>query len=247
MAENFTIGITITGNGNSATVALKEVAKATDDVDKKARRAGSGVEEANKRMGNSFRALTPHIRTAGAAIGVYFGVSAIRDIIATADAYTEVAARLRIVSGTTAELARAQQQLFQIAQNNRVAFEDAAKLYTRLSSGMRDMGRSQSDTLRVVDLTSKALKISGANTIEAAAALQQFSQALQAGRLNGDEFRSVMENAPRVVKALTDSASIKVNCASGLNKASSAPKWLSKPCWLRAKVSTKSLPRFQSR
>ena len=204
MAENFTIGITITGNGNSATVALKEVAKATDDVDKKARRAGSGVEEANKRMGNSFRALTPHIRTAGAAIGVYFGVSAIRDIIATADAYTEVAARLRIVSGTTAELARAQQQLFQIAQNNRVAFEDAAKLYTRLSSGMRDMGRSQSDTLRVVDLTSKALKISGANTIEAAAALQQFSQALQAGRLNGDEFRSVMENAPRVVKALTD-------------------------------------------
>ena len=79
-----------------------------------------------------------------------------------------------------------------------------------MATGMRDLGKSQQDTLRIVDLVGKAMKVSGASSTETAAGLQQFSQALQAGVLNGDEFRSVMENMPRVSKALTDSLGVNI-------------------------------------
>lgn len=173
-------------------------------------KAASAVSSANKQIEVSFRSLLPHVRTGAAALGVYFGVSAVRDIIKSADAYQDMSSRLKLVSGSTQELATAQAALFRISQENRTPLEETVRLYYRMATGMRDLGKTQADTLRVVDLVGKAMRVSGASGTETAAGLQQFSQALQAGVLNGDEFRSVMENMPRVAKALTDALGVNI-------------------------------------
>ncbi|MFV3334246.1 tape measure protein [Pseudomonas sp. NY15437] len=52
-------------------------------------------------------------------------------------------------------------------------------------------------------LRSRAL-ISGASAEEADASIIQFAQALGAGALRGDEFNSVAEQTPRLMRALAD-------------------------------------------
>lgn len=174
--------------------------KLADDHEK----ATTRMVKANEKVGWSMRGWLPHIRTAGAAIGVYMGVRSISHIIRLADSFTEMGARLRLVSGNTRELQTAQEGLFKIAQANRAPLQDMVNLYFKLGTSMRDMGASQQDVLKTVDTVGKAMRISGASTIEISAAMQQLAQAFAKGKLDGDEFRSVMENAPRLMKALTD-------------------------------------------
>jgi len=175
-----------------------------NDVEKSAKQ----IERSGRAILTSVRGWLPHVRTAFASLSIYFGVRTIQSIGQAADAYTNLAARLRIVTGSAAELAFVQGNLYRISQANQSGLEETTKLYTRMAIGMRDMGRSQADALAIVDLVGKSLKISGASTVEAAAGLLQFSQALQSGIVSGDEFRSMMENMPRLSKAIADGLGI---------------------------------------
>jgi len=53
---------------------------------------------------------------------------------------------------------------------------------------------------------SKSFKISGASASEASNGMYQLTQAMASGRLQGDEFRSIMENAPMLAQAIADYA-----------------------------------------
>jgi tape measure domain-containing protein len=55
-----------------------------------------------------------------------------------------------------------------------------------------------------------ALLISGATGVEAAQSMRQLAQALGSGRLQGDEFRTVMEAMPLVARAISDEMGVSV-------------------------------------
>lgn len=94
--------------------------------------------------------------------------------------------------------------LNQLANEARVDVEAYAKLYVRTSAAIRDYGFEAGTAEKVTSTLSKALKLGGAAASEQASVLLQFSQALQKGKLDGDEFRSVMENAGVVQELLAD-------------------------------------------
>ena len=50
----------------------------------------------------------------------------------------------------------------------------------------------------------KSFKIGGASGQEQSAGMYQLTQALASGRLQGDEFRSIMENAPMLAQAISN-------------------------------------------
>jgi tape measure domain-containing protein len=133
-----------------------------------------------------------------------------RQLIQTADAYSGIVAKLKLVSGSTQEFAAAQSQLFEISQRNMTPLAETVQLYSRLATSMRDLGRSQKDTLAITDLVGKTIRISGADASSAAAGILQFSQAIGSGVLRGDEFNSMMENAPRLAKALADGLNVPI-------------------------------------
>lgn len=76
--------------------------------------------------------------------------------------------------------------------------------YARLRVATRELGFSHSRVLNVLDQTQKLIQLSGATTMEATGGMQQFSQALASGRLSGDEFRSIMENIPTLMRAIAE-------------------------------------------
>ena len=126
--------------------------------------------------------------------------------------------RIGLVTNSTSELNRVQESLFDIAQKTRSPLTTTSELYARMAIGTKELGVSQSDLLRIVDLTNKSMKISGATTIEASAATLQLSQALAAGRLNGDEFRSLMETSPRLMQAVAAGMELPVGALKELSR-----------------------------
>lgn len=138
------------------------------------------------------------------------GAQTLADLVRMVDSYTQLAARLRLVTSSTQAATQAQQQLFNIAQRNGIALGDAAGLFLRIARPMREMGANQAQMLAVTEAVGQALRISGSNAQESSSAMQQFAQALGAGVLNGDELRSILENAPRLAQAVADGLGVPV-------------------------------------
>ncbi len=131
-------------------------------------------------------------------------------VIEQADAYSNMSSKLRLATSSADEYAAAQEQLFKVAQDNKTALTDTIDLYSRLSIGLKEMGQTQSQIITMTDNVSKALRISGASTAEASSVITQFGQAMGSGVLRGEEFNAVMENGPRLARALADGIGVPI-------------------------------------
>lgn len=160
-----------------------------------ASKSQESINRNSKSAAQSFDFLGSAIR--GIAIG-----SAVRQFIEFADAASNVRARLALVTSSAGELVTVQTELFKIAQNSRVGFNDLATTYSQIARSSKDLGVSQKDLLAATQTISQALTISGASASSANAALIQLSQGLGSGTLRGDELNSVLEQTPRLAQAI---------------------------------------------
>lgn len=127
-----------------------------------------------------------------------------RELVRMSDQVTSVEGRLKALGITGASTKDIMNDLFKVAMESRVPFEAVSELYTRVTLATQSLGRSHEENIGFVEALGKAVKISGASTQEATAGMIQLSQALASGRLQGDEFRSIMENLPIVAQVLAE-------------------------------------------
>lgn len=146
----------------------------------------------------------------GAAFGVAGGVAIAAQYAAAVDPIKKMNAQLQLATDSQEEFARAQAATFRIAQDNQAPLEDVVTLYSRLTPALRDVGRGQGDALKIIDAVTKSLRISGATAQETASTIQQFSQALGSGVLRGEEFNTLAESSPRLLRALADGLNVNV-------------------------------------
>lgn len=155
-------------------------------------RAQTSIE----RLRNSMFAIAA---LAGGGFAGAFGTKVLTD---TADAYTNITNRIKAVTEGNRERLEVEKEVFAIAQRTRSLFDASAQLYQRLSQSAKVVKGTQAEILQVVETTQKALVAGGSTVQESASTATQLSQALGAGRLNGDELRSLLENAPILVDAI---------------------------------------------
>jgi len=83
-----------------------------------------------------------------------------------------------------------------------------AEVFNRFGLALQGTGRSAQELLRVTELVNKAVTISGASAESARAAIIQFGQGLASGQLRGQELNSVLEQTPRLARAIADNMQI---------------------------------------
>lgn len=137
-----------------------------------------------------------------AALVVFASVQIIRKLLDVADAFTIMRNRLKLITGSMAELNTVQNALFKLSRQTRTSFEANATLFSRMARATLKLKLTFGELLEVTRATALAVKISGAETQEAKSAMIQFSQGLAAGALAGDELRSVVEQLPRLADAI---------------------------------------------
>lgn len=155
-------------------------------------RVSSSSTEVSTSLGGMVKQL---IAIAGAG-------SAVSNIVKMADAYTVLQNKLQNVSTSQAQVNELTERLFDLANKTRTPVEETATAFTRFDRALKYMGKSQEDTLKMTETINKALVVSGTTATEASSALLQLSQAFNAGKLQGDEFRSISENMPIVLDAV---------------------------------------------
>ena len=150
------------------------------------------------------RGLGTAARAAGSALAA-LGVGAVaREVLRMTDAFKNMQGSLALVSTSSQNASESFQKLLTMANNTGSSLESTVSLYTRLANATRGAGYTQEQMLNVTDALNKAFVISGATMQESANAAIQLSQGLASGTLRGEELNSVMEQGPRITRALAD-------------------------------------------
>lgn len=197
------IASALTQANQNATGLAKALAQVTTNMNQMtgAAQQATTAFDSKSRSGG---VVTTTLKAMATAALAYFSIASARNIVEQADSWGMMQAKLKLATGSMQEAREVQGHLFNMSQNMRAPLEDMGKLYTRLAPALGRMGKSAEDTRNMVEGVTLALKLGGATSGEAASTMLQFSQAANAGRLNGAEFNSVAENGVVILRALED-------------------------------------------
>lgn len=175
-------------------------------LDQRLRNMEGGFNRTTTAVNGTERSMSSLSRVA-ASLTAYLSASAVASY---AEAWTVLNNKLvnSIKAGET--LAVVNQRVFDIAQNSRSSLDGIATLYSRLERAMRSAGLSGQELGQITTTISKAMTVSGATAAESEGALIQLSQALASGVLRGQEFNSMSEQAPALMKGLADSLGVSI-------------------------------------
>lgn len=151
---------------------------------------------------------------AGVALGVAsLGVAYVGLVAATykqQETFMLLEGRLKNVYGSGYIAAEMFKELTVLADKNGLSIDATAESFLRLARNNEAIGLTRRQMIDLTDSVQMLGRVSGASQGEVAGGLMQFSQALAAGRLNGDELRSIMENMPALTKAIADGLGVSV-------------------------------------
>ena len=153
--------------------------------------------------------VSPFRMASGAIAALGIGV-AIKEGAQLADTYSLINSRLKLVSANTIELATNEQELYKISQNSKQEYKSTADLYYRIARATENLGKTQRDTLGITETINKSLVISGSSAEASTAAITQLGQGFASGNLQGEELRSVLEQAPRLAEAIAKGMGVAV-------------------------------------
>lgn len=219
MAES-QINVKIVGSSNSAEQALDRVArKAERALGKSISNSLDSVRnKAQKVFGVEIPGLMDAAKSgaafAGAAMGIEAAGRALKDMavsaVKTTDQLTQLRARIDLINDGSQSTAEIMDKVFSAANRSRGSFLDMADSVAKLNLLAKDAFTSNDEAIYFVEQLNKQFKIAGAGVQETTSAMYQLTQAMAAGKLQGDEFRSIMENAPMLAQSIAQEMGLSV-------------------------------------
>lgn len=159
-----------------------------------------GIEARTAKMSSNLnRSLQDSLRGAVALAGTAIGFQEIQQY---ADAWTEAGNKIAAAAKSSGVQARSLGELRQGADDARVSLGDYVDLYAKLIRSASGVAKSEQEIATATTIVSKAFKAGGAGAQEQAAGILQLGQALGSGVIQGDELRSLRENAPLIAQAI---------------------------------------------
>jgi tape measure domain-containing protein len=141
---------------------------------------------------------------AKSALGALTIGYSILQIVQLTDEFTNANSRVALINDGLQTQLVLEKDILDIANDTRQAYKATADLIARLSLSNEKFFNTAKKTLGFAAVVNKSLVVGGASVMEAESTLLQLSQAMGSGRLQGDEFRSISEAAPILMKAIAE-------------------------------------------
>ena len=213
------INVRISADSTEAQAAISKVAnKLSTDIPK-------GVSEASGKVAKEAASIRDEIKSimgqvnkglqfAGAVTGIGIAATAVKDVATaaaqTADQLTSVLSRINLINDGTQTTAEIMEKVFDASQRSLGSYVDMADSVAKLNMLAKDAFSSNDEAIYFVEQLNKQFKVSGASIEESSAAMYQLTQAMAAGKLQGDEFHSIMENAPMLAQSIAQEMGLTV-------------------------------------
>ena len=186
-------------DGSKLDVNIKRQMEATRDAvqstEKELERLVQKMDRADNASANMMKGIKGTIASLAAGFTVKFAVE-------QTDLYASNQARLGLINDGMQTQAELQQKIYAAAQRSRGEYNAMVDSVAKLGLLAGDAFGSNNEMIAFTEQLNKAFTISGATTENRNAAMLQLTQAMAAGRLMGDEYVSIMENAPMVIDAI---------------------------------------------
>ncbi|MCK5130156.1 MAG: tape measure protein [Clostridiales bacterium] len=130
------------------------------------------------------------------------GAMALKKSIDLSDTITQNTARLKFMNDglqTTEEL---QRKIYESALRSRGQYNAMTATISKLGILAGHAFSNNDEAIAFTELMNKQFAIGGASIQEQTSAMYQLTQAMASGRLQGDEYRSILENAPLLAQSL---------------------------------------------
>lgn len=165
-------------------------------TNKQARAIENRFAKMNSNINASFRGML-----SGSVAGIG-GILGTREIVQYADAWTEAGNKIRAAAEIAGVQTRSLNDLKVGANDARSEFTAYVDLYAKLIRSASNVAKSETEIATATSIVAKSFKAGGAAANEQAAGILQLGQALGSGVLQGDELRSLRENAPILADAI---------------------------------------------
>lgn len=168
--------------------------------------SGTRADRQVNTLGSSLKSLA----------GYMAGVVSVGAAISKMDAYTNIQNRLKLVTANQQELNTAMKDTFAIAQGTAQSWDSVVQVYQRFSDNAKTLKLNMQDVAGVTETVSKAVAVSGASAASAEAALTQLGQSIASGVFRGEEFNSVAEQTPALLKAIANGLGVNIGQLRGM-------------------------------
>lgn len=213
------INVRISADSSEATAAVNKVAntisselpKSVAEASNKVAKEAAGIRAEIKSI---VAQMNKGLQFAGAVTGIGLVANKVKDVAVaaaqTADELTSIRSRINLINDGSQTTAEIMEKVFDAAQRSRGSYTDMADSVAKLNMLAKDAFSSNDEAIAFVEQLNKQFKISGASVQEASAAMYQLTQAMAAGKLQGDEFHSIMENAPLLAQSIAQQMGLSV-------------------------------------
>ncbi|RAS16116.1 tape measure protein [Ensifer adhaerens] len=155
-----------------------------------------------KQASTTGKAMTASLVQAGAAVaGAFIFSDVLRGLGSLSEAATRIDNSLKVAGLSGAELERVYEGLSKAALANGAPIETLASLYSKAAQAQKELGVTSEELLGFTNNVALALRVAGTDAQAASGALLQLGQALGSGKVQAEEFNSILEGAPTIAQA----------------------------------------------
>lgn len=188
----------------AARAALAEANRDVDNMAEAYRRAAQQEEVLNKGLRNGASAADGLLGKVKGIVTTLAAGAGAKAVLGLSDQLASSSARLSLIVDDGGSVDALEQKIMASAQRSRASYLGTMQTISKLGLQAGDAFNSNDELIRFTELLNKNFVIGGSSATEQAAAMYQLTQAMGSGRLQGDEYRSIIENAPMLAGAIEE-------------------------------------------
>jgi tape measure domain-containing protein len=189
---------------SAASAAYNQLNSIVDSTERNIRDNVAEQQQFNNELRNGHSAaegLQGQIMKMAAA---YLSIRGAGEVLNLSDAMALNTARLDLIVDDGGSVQELQDKVFNMAQRSRSDYLAVSQTVSKLGLLAGDAFSSNDEMIAFTEQMNKNFIIGGSSIQEQSSAMYQLTQAMASGRLQGDEYRSVIENAPLLAHAIED-------------------------------------------
>ncbi|TKR55710.1 hypothetical protein D7I39_10080 [Allopusillimonas ginsengisoli] len=139
-------------------------------------------------------------------LGGLLTLQGIGNLIGMAEAYNEMAERIRMATASQAEYEQVQQRLLATANGTYRALSEAQEVYILTADSLRSMGYSTDQALDIVDSLSYSFVKNAASTQRADSAVSAFTKSIQTGKVDAQGWQTIIAATPTIINDIANAS-----------------------------------------
>lgn len=195
---------------NQASMAMTDLGEAVQKVETPIEENIADQERFNREIERGTSRADTLVGSIKSAVAAYATIQTLTNAMDLSDQLTSTMARLDLMNDQLQSTEQLNDMIFLSAQRSRGSYLATADAVSKLGLMAGDAFNSSAEVIAFTEQLNKQFRIAGTEAAGIDAAMLQITQAMGSGVLRGEEYNSVLEQAPNIIQTVADYLGVSV-------------------------------------